>query len=70
MFNEADTLIPSLVQNNTAKILDYRLPASSSALIDPVVTNAVAELWQDPCIPDVMESQNTHPEFYLMDSAA
>ncbi|CCX05290.1 guanine nucleotide binding protein, alpha subunit [Pyronema domesticum] len=47
-------------------ILEFQVDPDPTKALDARLTDAVVALWQDPCIPQVMEHQN---EFYLMDSA-
>ncbi|EEP79588.1 guanine nucleotide-binding protein alpha-3 subunit [Uncinocarpus reesii 1704] len=45
---------------------EYSIDPDPNTPLDPKVGEAVTYLWNDPCIPAVLDRQN---EFYLMDSA-
>lgn len=47
-------------------LLSYNIGPDPNVIIDPRVGSAVAALWSDPAVPQVLDRQT---EFYLMDSA-
>jgi guanine nucleotide-binding protein G(i) subunit alpha len=47
-------------------LLDYTVDPDPEKPLDLRVGQAISALWQDPCIPKVLEHSS---EFYLMDSA-
>jgi guanine nucleotide-binding protein subunit alpha len=47
-------------------LIDYQVDPDPHTPLEPKVGTAVAALWKDPCMEQLMERQN---EFYMMDSA-
>nr|POE69047.1 guanine nucleotide-binding protein alpha-3 subunit [Quercus suber] len=47
-------------------IMEYVVDPDPEQPLDPKIGDAISSVWQDKCIPKVIEHQN---EFYLMDSA-
>ena len=47
-------------------IMDFSVDPDPHQALDPRIGEAIATMWQDKCIPKVLDHQN---EFYLMDSA-
>lgn len=47
-------------------LMEYSLDPDPEKPLEKKVGDAVSSLWQDPCIPKILDHQS---EFYLMDSA-
>jgi guanine nucleotide-binding protein subunit alpha len=54
------------VRDHAQYLMDYTIDPDPNVPIDPRIGEAITHVWNDPCIPPILEHQN---EFYLMDSA-
>jgi len=51
---------------NCEYIMEYGMDPDPQKALEPRVGDAITAIWNDPCIPKVLDHSN---EFYLMDSA-
>ena len=48
-------------------LLDYSIDPNTDEPLEALVEQAISSLWQDPCIPKVLDRSG---EFYIMDTAS